>query len=332
MQKITSNQLIEKAVSLLSDGTVNSVLSWSKGEFDYDITPAVFKNEKELNNNFVYSDFCGVNFSKYLVSKTDRYDGKMLVFLKPCDTYSFNQLLTEHMFDREKVYAIGVPCNGMADISKIKAIVGEGIVSITADNDNLIVTTLYDDEPVVIKTQDVMQERCINCKSKKHVAYDELLGETGEVLESARFDEVERIESMTPDERFAFWRNELSKCIRCNACRDACPACTCEKCVFDNPNSGVENKSPANSFEEKMFHIIRAFHVAGRCTDCGECSRVCPQNIPLHLLNRKFIKDMNEIYGEYQAGAQVGSRAPLVDYTLDDLEPQEALDRRDSDA
>ncbi|MFR1039192.1 MAG: 4Fe-4S binding protein [Clostridium sp.] len=26
-----------------------------------------------------------------------------------------------------------------------------------------------------------------------------------------------------------------------------------------------------------MFHIIRAFHVAGRCTDCGECSRVCPQ-------------------------------------------------------
>ena len=41
---------------------------------------------------------------------------------------------------------------------------------------------------------------------------------------------------------------------------------------------------------ENMFHIIRAFHVAGRCTDCGECTRVCPQGIPLHLLNRKFIK------------------------------------------
>ena len=149
----------------------------------------------------------------------------------------------------------------------------------------------------------------------------------GEVIESGRFDEVARLEAMTPDERFAFWQNELSRCIRCNACRDACPACTCEKCVFDNPNSGVENKSPANEFEEKLFHIIRAYHVAGRCTDCGECSRVCPQNIPLHLLNRKFIKDMNDFYGDYQAGEEVGSRAPLVNYTTEDLEPGEVFER-----
>ena len=118
-----------------------------------------------------------------------------------------------------------------------------------------------------------------------------------------------------------------SACIRCNACRDVCPACTCEKCVFDNPDSGVENKAISDSFEEKMFHIIRAFHVAGRCTDCGECSRVCPQNIPLHLLNRKFIKDINESYGDYQAGAEVGSRAPLVNYTTGDAEPAEILER-----
>ena len=173
------------------------------------------------------------------------------------------------------------------------------------------------------------------------MAYDELLGEDGEVLDSTRFDEVEKLEAMTPDERFAFWQNELSRCIRCNACRDVCPACTCEKCVFGNPASGVENKAAANSFEEKMFdsaqkanvdsfeekmfHVIRAFHVAGRCTDCGECSRVCPQHIPLHLLNRKFIRDIDRFYGDYQAGAEVGSRAPLVNYTTEDIEPCDAV-------
>ena len=332
MQKITREQLIDKASELLDNGTVSCVLGWGKGDFDYDVTPTLFKNADELKTGFVFNDFCGANFSKYLVSKTAKLEGRILVFLKPCDTYSFNQLLTEHRFDREKVYAVGVPCEGMADISKVKAICGEGIAAVKADGDKLLITTLYDDEPAVVNTADVLAERCVNCKSKKHVAYDELLGEDGDVVATARFDEVAHIEAMTPDERFAFWQNELSKCIRCNACRDACPACTCEKCVFDNPNSGVENKSPANSFEEQLFHIIRAFHVAGRCTDCGECSRVCPQNIPLHLLNRKFIKDINELYGEYQAGAEVGLRAPLVDYTLEDIEPGEALDRRDSDA
>ncbi|MDO5123635.1 MAG: 4Fe-4S dicluster domain-containing protein [Eubacteriales bacterium] len=332
MQKITRETLIEKASGLISNGTVTSVLGWKRGEFDYDITPAIFETVEEITKDFVWNDFCGANFSKYLISKTSKSEGKILVFLKPCDTYSFNQLLTEHRFDREKVYAVGIPCEGMADITKIKATVNDGIVKIDADGENLLVTTLYDDDAKVIKTSDVLAERCVNCKSKKHVAFDELLGETGEVIDSDRFDEVAKIEAMTPDERFAFWQNELSKCIRCNACRDVCPACTCEKCVFDNPQSPVENKAPTNEFEEKMFHIIRAFHVAGRCTDCGECSRVCPQNIPLHLLNRKFIKDINELYGDYQAGAEEGSRAPLVDYTLDDIEPSDAVNRRDTDA
>jgi len=328
MQKITRDVLIEKAVKLLSDGTVSRVLGYKKGDLSYDITPALFTSKEQLEKEFVFNDFCGANFAKYLVKETkNQTEGKVLVFLKPCDTYSFNQLLTEHRFDREKVYAVGISCDGMIDIAKIKSIVGDGIISVETD-EKIKVNTLYDGVKELEKS-DVLLERCANCKSKKHVAYDELIGEDGQVLDSKRFDQVAELEKMSADERFNFWQNELSRCIRCNACRDACPACTCEKCVFDNPNSGVENKSPANSFEEQMFHIIRAFHVAGRCTDCGECSRVCPQNIPLHLLNRKFIKDINEFYGEYQAGEQVGSRAPLVNYTKDDIEPTDAVNRGD---
>lgn len=330
MQEIKSELLISKASELLENGTVDRVLGWKRGEFDYDITPALFTTADELNRDFVFNDFCGSNFSKYLIKETAKGDGKVLVFLKPCDTYSFNQLLTEHRFDREKVYAVGIPCNGMLDINKIKDC-AEGISSISEDANSVIVDTLYDGK-ISLNRDDFLPDRCVNCKSKKHVAYDELLGEDGDVIDSARFDEVEKIEKMTPDERFAFWQNELSRCIRCNACRDVCPACTCEKCVFDNPNSGVENKAASNSFEEKMFHIIRAFHVVGRCTDCGECSRVCPQRIPLHLLNRKFIKDIDNFYGEYQAGAEVGNRAPIVDYTTDDLEPAQAVERGDENA
>ena len=330
MQEVTRNALVEAASALLADGTVNRVLGWKRGEFDYDITPAVFTTAEELANELVWNDFCYANFSKYLIKETEKSDEKVLVFLKPCDSYSFNQLLTEHRFNREKVYVIGVPCAGMIDVEKLKKS-AEGISSISEDGDKTVIETLFDGT-LTLDRSELLAERCLSCKSKKCVAYDQLLGENGEVLDSTRFDEVAAIEAMTPDERFAFWQNELSRCIRCNACRNVCPACTCEKCVFDNPASGLENKAVSDSFEEKMFHIIRAFHVVGRCTDCGECSRVCPQQIPLHLLNRKFIKDIDNFYGEYQAGAEVGSRAPIVDYTTEDLEPSEAVERGDDNA
>ena len=139
---------------------------------------------------------------------------------------------------------------------------------------------------------------------------------------------VEKLEKMSESERFSFWRNELSRCIRCNACRNACPACTCEKCVFDNNNLYTSQKVAENSFEENLFHIIRAWHVAGRCTDCGECSRVCPQNIPLHLLNRKFIKDINELYGDYQAGSDMETKPPMLRFDpVKDAEPSVVYSR-----
>lgn len=330
MQAIGRESLIDTAKRLLENGTVDRVLGWKRGEFAYDVTPALFTSAEAMAQDFVWNDFCGANFSKYLVKETAKGDGKVLVFLKPCDTYSFNQLLTEHRFDREKVYAVGIPCEGMLDAGKLRA-AADGIAAVQTEGDTVTVETLYDGTRTFPR-ETMLPDRCVHCKSKKHVAYDELLGEDGDVRDAGRFDEVEALERMTPDERFAFWQNELSRCIRCNACRDVCPACTCEKCVFDNPNSGVENKAASNSFEEKLFHIIRAFHVAGRCTDCGECARACPQHIPLHLLNRKFIHDIDRFYGDYQAGAEVGSRAPIVNYTKDDLEPSEAAERSGANA
>ena len=320
MQEIM-RQMEKRAIELLEDGTVDRVLGWSAGEFVYDVTPAVFESADEVRANFLYNDFCGANLSKYLV-KECRKGGKILVFLKPCDTYSFNQLIAEHRIDRDKVYVIGIECYGKADADKLKALGFKGITGIVMKDGVYTVETIYGNKE--IRAFEATADRCLSCKSKKHVVYDELIGDEGEVVSDCdRFDTVEKLEAMTPEERFAFWRGELSRCIRCNACRDVCPACTCEQCVFDNPNSGIAQKAAADTFEENMYHIIRAFHVAGRCTDCGECSRVCPQHIPLHLLNRKFIKDINEFYGAYQAGEDPAAKPPLGTYRQNDREPGE---------
>ena len=95
--------MIKRAKELLADGTVQRVVGWKKGDFSYDITPALFESAEELDADFVYDDFCGANLSKYLIEQAKK-EGKTLVFQKPCDSYSFAQLLKEHRIDREKVY------------------------------------------------------------------------------------------------------------------------------------------------------------------------------------------------------------------------------------
>ncbi len=320
-------RLKARARELLGDGVVTRVLGWKKGEFSYDITPAVFESAEELERDFVFDGFCGANLSKYLIQEASKPGkGKILVFLKPCDSYSYCELLKEHRIAKENVYAVGIPCEGMADADRIRARGIDGILGIEREGEDFLVHTLYGDERVSVK--EALAERCLSCKSKRHASCDELIGEEGEdVPDDVRFTEVARLEAMTPEERFEFWRSELSRCVRCNACRNVCPACSCENCVFDNPASGISQKAAADPFEENMYHIIRAFHVAGRCTDCGECSRVCPEHIPLHLLNRKFIKDIDELYGAYRAGESEDGKNPLVSYTEGDAEPSVVNER-----
>lgn len=316
-------EIINRAKELLADGTVVRVLGWRIGDLPYNPEPSYFETAEDLEANFVYNGFCGANLSKYMIEGS-KLEGKTLVFLKPCDTYSFNQLIKENRVDREKAYIIGIGCKGKLDVEKIKAQGVKSILNIRGAEydgpaDTLTAETLYGEKTVPYK--DAMLERCHVCKGKDHMVYDELLGESTDTKDADRFAEVEKIEAMSPEEKFAYFQSELSKCIRCNACRNVCPACSCRKCVFDSTKFDSAQKANVDSFEEKMFHIIRAFHVAGRCTDCGECSRVCPQGIPLHLFNRKFIKDIDEFYGEYQAGADAESKGPLTSFTFGDVEP-----------
>ena len=301
-------KLKERLQKLLDDGTVDCVIGWTKGEFIYDVTPAIFTKESGLDG-FVYNSFCGANLSKYLVSQITS-DKKFAVILKPCDTYSMNQLITEHRVNRDNIYIIGVGCSGHIDIDKVKAQGVSGITNVIDNDNNIIINSIYGDSK--IEKTSVLLSKCQSCKGSELKISDEIIGEGIKTPTcDERFDGVKKLEAMTAEERFAFWKSELSKCIRCNACRT---------CVFDNARSNVAAKANATEFEEKMFHIIRAFHVAGRCTDCGECSRVCPQSIPLHLLNRKFIKDINEFYGDYQAGEESNQRNPLVNFTESDIE------------
>ena len=315
-------KMLERAKALLASGEVARVIGWKKGDFIYENSPASFETAEELEKGFVYDWFCGANLSKYLIQMSKK-EGKTAVFLKPCDTYSFNQLVKEHRINRENVYVIAVECLGKLDIEKMKAKGASFVTGVEVVGKDVKVASPAGE--ITLNKPEVVLSKCAVCNKTHQVKDEEIILHERPARDVDRFAEVAKLEAMTEDERFAFWREQLSKCIRCNACRNVCPACSCIKCVFDNPASGIAAKANDDKFEEQLFHIIRAFHVAGRCTDCGECSRVCPQNIPLHLLNRKFIKDIDGLYGEYQAGETAEGKTPLTSYTEEDAEPNDVM-------
>ena len=159
-------ELMTRAKALLESGEVARVLGWRKGENAWDVEPAFFANAEELKD-FVYDGFCGANLSKYMI-EASKLEGKTLVFLKPCDTFSFNQLIKEHRVDREKAYIIGVGCKGKIRLENIDA---AGILDVTGAGypdcaENLTVKTLYGDKEVTYKS--AMLERCHVCKGKEH--------------------------------------------------------------------------------------------------------------------------------------------------------------------
>ena len=112
-------ELKNRAIELLKNGTVARVLGWRIGENTYDPEPAFFDSVDAMEN-FVYNNFCAANLSKYMI-EAGKLEGKTLVCLKPCDSYSYNQLLSEHRVDRQKAYIIGVGCKGKLKIENIDA-------------------------------------------------------------------------------------------------------------------------------------------------------------------------------------------------------------------
>jgi Fe-S oxidoreductase len=163
----------------------------------------------------------------------------------------------------------------------------------------------------------MLQAHCQRCQERIPVFYDALVGETSEVkAPSGDWSDVSEVEGMTPAERLEFWSREFDRCIRCYACRQACPGCYCFECLAEQVDPAwisIAHDLPQKAF----FHIMRAYHLAGRCVECHACDEACPMHIPLSLLNRKIAKEVAALFG-YRAGGDPGVAPPLATFLKDE--------------
>ncbi len=277
-------QLRAQAQELLASGRVQCVIGYELGTHDR-VRPAFIYAPQDAQR-LVWNQHCVHNLTLYLhdkkkPAKRGQPPPNVAIVVKPCDSRDINVLLAEAQIERERVYVIGVACEGVVDKD----------------------TNRQGDK------ETGLQARCLRCSERTPVVYDVLIGEPPPVEAVDDWADVAALEAMTPQERLAFWLKQYERCIRCYACRQVCPGCYCNVCMFERDDSlwvGI-----ATGVKEKeFFHLGRAYHLAARCVGCNECERVCPMELPLSLLNRKLAKEVQALFN-FRAGVEP-VKAPLL--------------------
>ncbi len=302
-QPIFENQtedLRKAAQELLSSQQVNCVIGYEEDQRGR--TRPTFVYQPDDCTRLVWNQNCTHNLTGYLNQKlkslvknnSAREAQRVAVIVKPCDSRTINVQLAEKVYKREQVHIIGMICSGVQEQPR-----SDGRLSSTQTPH--------------------LQARCLDCTQRVPLVYDTLVGEAREKVPnssgiSPRALKMTQLQAMSPAERMNVWLGEFDRCIRCYACRQACPMCDCPTCLYERDDSlwvGAANGWDGVGVNEKRtFHLGRAYHLAGRCIGCDECERSCPVGIPISFLNQMLTSEMETLY-HHKAGTTLAP-SPIV--------------------
>jgi len=303
------------AKQLLKEGKVDIIIGFRKGSVPMMNQPLIVTAPEDVDE-LIWDSNCALNLANYVTNRKE----KIGIVAKGCDSRNLVTHIVENKVTREQLHIIGVPCTGMVDRHKINAMFDAEITAIEESGDSL--TIKGNGFSKDLKKTDVLQENCAGCTHRNPVIYDELVGDlVTEQKDVDPYASVKQVESMSPEEKWNYFEDLISNCIRCYACRNACPLCYCPTCFVDESRPQWVGKSQ-DQVDVRTFHLLRAYHCAGRCTDCGACERACPMGIKVREFTKKLNKDCLELYN-WEAGLTLDARPTLDTFKPDD--PQDFI-------
>lgn len=309
MEKYVNN-IRKIAVDLLKTKKVDMVIGYRQGTIPMMNEPFIAKTPKEAQH-LIWNSHCRINLATYLVDRKE----KIGIFAKGCDSRNITNHIIENRIQRDQLVIIGVPCKGMVDRRKINLLYGGEIETVEETAEKIEINGTNGSKSFL--KQELLQNNCQTCQHPNPVIYDELVSDlVEEPQESDMFTGVMEVEKMSIPEKQAHFSGMFSDCVRCYACRNACPLCYCPTCFVDEsqPQWLGKGNDPTDTL---TFHFLRAFHCAGRCTNCGACEEACPQDIKVRSLTQKLTKDCMEFYG-WESGLTLKERPPLDTFKTDD--------------
>jgi len=298
---------------------LDMVLGWEQGFDALHMRPLFIRTEKDLER-LVLNPLCVHSLATYLpgLLRGAGNDKKVGLVVKGCDSRAVVQLVQEKLIPRDRVVMFGFGCNGIVSLQKLEAGAQgcTGIGSVEFAGDKVVLSA--PDTKVELPFAEIRSGKCETCRYHNAIDADHFAGarvEEGAV--PAKHPTLEEFEKLPLSERFAFWQEQMRRCVRCYACRNTCPMCVCrDHCIATsrNPHWLTQESSTAENF---MFQMIHVMHLTGRCVECGECERACPLDIPLMLLRRSMNGVVRELFA-YESGTDPDATPPLLTYQVEE--------------
>jgi len=307
------------ARKLLEDKEVDCILGYAEGTIPFSSIPLVIDKVEDVDK-LVWNNLCYMNLAKYLAPPIPQVqDKKVGVIAKGCVGRALNLLAVEKQIDLDNIKMIGIACNGIVNRGRILKEIGDKeVLELEFSGDDIIVKGKGWEK--TFPYEEYLNRLCKTCQVKSPPKIGDIcLGECQEV-ESVEddFSDVAEYDAKTPDEKWDYIVDTLECCTRCYACREACPMCYCNLCFVDQ-NKPVWFNKTTELTDIIVFHLIRSFHMAGRCVECGACNAVCPMGIDLNLINRKLSEIVKRRF-DYTSGLDAESLPPMMDFEMEDAQ------------
>jgi len=318
MNKSIIEYLRESVKEALDSGKISAFIGFRKVEGIPGKRTVHICEKTEDADTLIYDSFCVHNLTRLLWGKTDylkrlkKSRQKIGILVKGCDARSIMVSIAENKIDRHDLWIIGVHCAGVIDAMKLRDSLDTDAKKITDDGKS-IQLNLIDGSEMKLERNDWLSAKCLHCSTTKPDDFDVLLpdDEPRKSKDNLDLDWVEDYVEKPFTLRKDFIQEHLSRCTMCFACRDACPGCHCnENCVMDKQKLPEPFLHKSHNLKDILtYHFIHFFHLADRCTNCGECTRACPEEIPLVVITEQ-LKLLQRNAWDFEAGRSAKLASP----------------------
>lgn len=301
-------QLQDIAKQLIRQREIDLLIGYEQGSLPLTARPFFIKvkgteQSEQLVGKLVWNSFCSNNLAVFLPKYFERNPfarkhppkPKIGIIGKGCDLRSIVTLIKEKQAPRENLVLIGVPCQGMIDRRKVEERLTGEFIRDYQEQDGILSLTTASGKAYALSREEVLQEACRECRFPMPEGVDYLIEGTARKPAQNSYAQIEDFEAQTPEERWAYFEQEMTKCIRCYACRQACPTCWCKECFAEQMDLKWIGTS-TNLSDAMIFHLTRIFHQAGRCVECDACYRACPMGVDLRTFTKKIGKDVEHLF------------------------------------